>query len=76
MRKPCAAITTSRTKTMHNLAQSNLPSLATHQTPQMDDNTSARVGIAMYDGVWWVAKLGQLLCAWFADILSAGGYGC
>ena len=32
-------------------------SLATRQTPQIDDNTPARGGIIMYNGVWRVAKL-------------------
>ena len=32
-------------------------SLATRQTPQIDDNTPARGGITMYNGVWRVAKL-------------------
>ena len=32
-------------------------SLATRQTPWIDDNTPARGGITMYNGVWRVAKL-------------------
>ncbi len=32
-------------------------SLATHQTPIIHDNTQVCVGIMIYLGVWWVAKL-------------------
>ena len=32
-------------------------SLATHQTPVIHDNNHACVGIMIYLGVWWVAKL-------------------
>ena len=32
-------------------------SLATRQTPQIDDNTPARGGITIYNGVWRVDKL-------------------
>ena len=32
-------------------------SLSTRQTPQIDDNTPARGGITIYNGVWRVDKL-------------------
>ena len=57
-----------------NNAQSNWPSLATHQTPSYMAIPPRAEVLSYIWGVWWMAKLGQLLCAWFADVF-VGGYG-
>ena len=61
--KPSATITTGRTN--HPQTISKAIGQASHPPdPIIHDNTPACGGIIIYLGVWWVAKLGQLLCAW------------